>query len=357
MNKNSKYYKEARKKVLEKRKPYQKKRVIIPVITAVVFFFLGIFGIVYSSFYQSTDDAFVEAHMIYLAPKVSGQIVELNVDDNDFVKEGEIIAQIDPADYQVALDSAKAKLEKAQAELKVSVSDIDKMGAMTKQTQNNIDSAKSTLEYANSDYVRYKNAYKDGSVTKQDLDNAIKNLDVAKAQFKAAQEQLKATNSALNSTISKKSSQIAEIKRLMADVEQAKLNLSYTTLIAPKDGTITNKNVEIGTYAQKAHPIVTIVPKDCYIVANFKETQLTHMKKGQKVKIKIDTYGGKTFDGVVDSIQRASGAKASLFPPENAVGSYVKVVQRVPVKIVFTEDISDYNIVPGMSVVPRVKIK
>lgn len=356
-DKKSAYYKEARKKVLEKRKPYQKKRVIIPVITAVVFVFLGIFGIVYSTFYQSTDDAFVEAHLTYLSPKVSGEIIELNVNDNTPIKKGEIIAQIDPKDYEIALQNAQAKLEKAKEELKISSSDIEKMGAIVSGDKNNIQSAKSELEYANSDYIRYKNAFQDGSVTKQDLDNATKNLEVARANYNSAQNNLKAATNSLNSTISKKNSQNSEIKRLLMEVEQAKLNLSYTTIIAPIDGTITNKNVELGNYIQTAHPILSIVPNDFYIIANFKETQIANMKAGQKVIIKIDTHGRKTFKGKVDSIQKASGAKASLFPPENAVGSYVKVVQRIPVKIVFTEDISNYNIVPGMSVVPKVRIK
>lgn len=357
MNKDSKYYKEARKKVLAKRKPYQKKRVIIPVITALIFICLGIFGIIYSAFYQTTDDAFVEAHMVYFSPKVSGQIIELNVDDNQEVKKGEILAQIDPKDFETALLNAQAKLEKAQADLKVSTSDINKMNAITSSNKNDIQSAKSKLEYATSDYIRYKNAYQDGSVTKQDLDNATKNLTVAKAQYKSAQDDLKATTSALNSAISKKVSQNAEIKRLMAEVEQANLNLSYTTLISPVDGIVTNKNIETGTYVNAAHTIMTIVPHDCYIIANFKETQVANMKKGQKVTIKIDAFGSKKFKGKVDSIQKASGAKASLFPPENAVGSYVKVVQRIPVKIIFDEDISKYNIIPGMSVVPKVKVR
>lgn len=356
-DKNSTYYKEARKKVLEKRKPYQKKRVVIPVITAVIFVLLGIFGIVYSTFYQSTDDAFVEAHLTYFSPRVSGQIIELNVDDNVPIKKGEIIAQIDPRDYEVALENAKARLEKAKEELEISTSDIDKMGAMVSSDKNNIESAKSKLEYANSDYIRYKNAYQDGSVTKQDLDNAVKNLEVARANYHAAQDELKATTNALKSTVSKKNSQNSEIKKLLMEVEQAKLNLSYTTLVSPIDGTITNKNVEMGNYVQAAHPILTIVPNECYVIANFKETQIANMKPGQKVIIKTDTHGRKTFKGKVDSIQKASGAKASLFPPENAVGSYVKVVQRIPVKIVFTEDISSYNIVPGMSVIPKVRIK
>ncbi len=357
MNKDSKYYKEARQKVLAKRKPYQKKRVIIPVITAAVFLCLGIFGIVYSAFYQSTDDAFVEAHLVYFSPRVSGQITELYVDDNTEVKKGEIIAQIDPKDFETELKNAQARLQKAQADLKVSTSDIEKMDAITSVNKNDIQSAKSKLEYATNDYIRYKNAYQDGSVTKQDLDNAIKNLSVAKALYKSAQDDLKASTSALLGAKSKKISQSAEIERLLAEVEQAKLNLSYTTLIAPIDGTITNKNVEIGTYVNAAHSILTIVPNERYIIANFKETQVANMKEGQKVTIKIDTFGSKRFKGHVDSIQKASGAKASLFPPENAVGSYVKVVQRIPVKIKFDEDISKYNIVPGMSVVPKVKVR
>lgn len=355
MNKKSKFYADARKKTL--RKPYQKKRVLVPIITAVFFIIFGIFSLIYSSFYQSTDDAFVEAHLVYLSPRVSGQIIELNVDDNTLVKKGEIIAQIDPKDYETALNNALARLEKAKADLNVSESDIDKMNSITSKTKNDIQSVKSQLEYANSDYVRYKNAYKDGSVTKQDLDNAVKNLDVARARYKAVQDEMSANKSALKSTISKKASQSAEIKKLMAEVEQAKLNLSYTTLISPIDGTITNKNVETGNYVERAHPILTIVPNDCYVIANFKETQVANMKPGQKVTIKIDTFGRKKFKGYVDSIQKASGAKASLFPPENAVGSYVKVVQRIPVKIKFSEDVSKYNILPGMSVIPKVKIK
>ena len=357
MNKDSKYYKEARQKVLSKRKPYQKKRVIVPVITAVVFILFGIFSLIYSTFYQSTDDAFIEAHLVYLSPKVSGEVVELNVDDNVEVKKGEILAQIDSRDFELALKNAKARLEKAQAELNFSKSDIEKMDSITKQTQSDLKTAQVKLDYANSDYVRYKNAYKDGSVTKQDLDKAVKNLEVARFGVKSAQEHLKASNSALKSSIAQKASKEAEIKKLITEVETAALNLSYTTIVSPVDGIVTNKNIELGNYVQKAHPILTIVPKDYYVVANFKETQLGNMKKGQKVTIKIDTYKNKKFNAIVDSIQKTSGAKASLFPPENAVGSYVKVVQRVPVKILFTDDISKYNIVPGMSVIAKVKVK
>ena len=135
------------------------------------------------------------------------------------------------------------------------------------------------------------------------------------------------------------------------------MELSYTKIYAPQDGLISARNVEEGNYVEVAQPLFSIVPKHVWIIANYKEIQLTHMNVGQPVTIKIDTYPNKKFKGVVDSIQRSTGAKSSLFPPENAVGSYVKIVQRVPVKILFTEDYSEYNIVPGMSVVPTVKVK
>ena len=199
--------------------------------------------------------------------------------------------------------------------------------------------------------------YKAGIVSKQDYDNSNTHYTVAQANHKAATEKSKAMQSALESHKAKAEAVQAEIKRLEAEVEQAKLDLSYTKIYAPQSGMVSARSVEMGNYIQVGQPLMQIVPEQVWVIANFKEIQLTHMKKGQPVSIKIDTYPGKRFKGHVDSIQRATGAKSSLFPPENAVGSYVKIVQRVPVKIVFDEDIKDYNIVPGMSVVPKVKIK
>ena len=150
----------------------------------------------------------------------------------------------------------------------------------------------------------------------------------------------------------------AELKQLKAIKDQAELNLGYTKIYAPQDGTITNKNVEKGAYVQIGQPLLMLVPSKVWVVANFKENQLEHIKAGQKVNIKIDTYPNKVFKGKVDSIQQASGAKSSLFPPENAVGSFVKIVQRIPVKIVFDDETAkNYVIVPGMSVVPDVRIR
>lgn len=314
---------------VDTRPEYMKKRVIVPSVTAIIFLIFGIYFTIHSIFYQSTDDAFVEGHIVSIAPRVEGPVLKLLIDDNQLVKKGDLLLEIDPKDYEVKLQQAKAKLEEAKASLV--------------RTENQVTKSLSDLEFAQNDYERYSKMFEKGIASKQDYDSSLNKLTSAQSGSNAAK--------AMYDEIS------ASIKRLEAEVEQDELNLSYTKIYAPEEGLITNRSVEQGNYVQVAQPMFSIVPEKMWVVANFKETQLANMKPGQPVEIKVDTYRGKKFQGKVDSIQRASGAKASLFPPENAVGSYVKIVQRVPVKIVFTEDISKYNIVPGMSVVPEVKVK
>lgn len=240
-----------------------------------------------------------------------------------------MLLKIDPNDYEVKLKQTSAKLEEARAVL---------VG-----TDNKIVKTESELDFAKNDSERFTKMFSKGISSKQD--------------FEVSQTRLTAAQSDSNAAKALQDETIAKIKRLEAEKEQDELNLSYTKIYAPEDGLITHRTVEQGNYVQVAQPLFSIVPKKVWVVANFKETQVANMKKGQKVTIKIDAYGNKKFNGVVDSIQMASGAKASLFPPENAVGSYVKIVQRIPVKITFTDDIAEYNIIPGMSVVPTVKVK
>ena len=311
------------------RPEYMKKRVLVPSITALIFLICGIFYSIHTIYYKSTDDAFIEGHVITIAPRVSGPVLKLNIEDNQEVKKGDFLLEIDPNDYKAKLKETKAKLDEAKASLVSS--------------ENQVVKAMSDLEFAQADYERYSKMYSKGISSKQNYDSSLNKLTAAESNNKSAK--------------AKYDEIIASIKKLEAEVEQDELNLSYTKIYSPADGKITNRTVEQGNYVQTAQPLFAIVPEKMWIVANFKETQLANMKKGQPVKIKIDTYGGKKFRGEVDSIQRSTGARASLFPPENAVGSYVKIVQRVPVKIIFTEDISNYNIVPGMSVVPEVKVK
>lgn len=287
--------------------------------------------------YQSTDDAYVETTTVQVAPRVSGQIIESYVTDNQKVKEGDLVAKIDPADYEIALAQAEAKYEKTLLNQKNAKANFKAM-------QTNIDVAKKDLD-------RYQNLYAQGAVSKQ-------TLDAAQAKYETAQANLTQSEEALLSQGGNKVAD-ADLKEIKAQRDKAKLNLSYTNIYAPQTGTVSSRKVEKGMYVNIGTPLFVIVPENVWVVANYKENQLRNMKVGQEVDIKIDTYPDHVFKGKIDSIQRASGAKSSLFPPENAVGSFVKIVQRIPVKIVFTEKIDPnvYNIVPGMSVVPKVKVK
>ena len=349
--------KSRKEKAKKNRHEYQKKRVIVPTVTAIALVLLGIVAAIHSTYFQSTDDAFVEGRLITVAPRVSGPVVNLLVDDNDNVEAGQLLVEIDPTDYEVKLHETEAKLAQAKAELNVTEKEVERGEANVNQTFEDISSTQSKLNFAQKDHKRYTAMYKSGIVSKQDYENSKTKLEVSEAENKAAAERSEAAKHALASNQAKTESMTANIQRLEAEVEQAKLNLKYTKIYAPQSGKVSARSVEKGNYLQVGQPLMQIVPKEVWVVANFKEIQLTNMKEHQPVSIKVDTYPGKRFKGEVQSIQRATGAKSSLFPPENAVGSYVKIVQRVPVKIIFKEDISDYNIVPGMSVVPKVKVK
>ena len=318
-NNNQEVMPEVAEKTSKKKKSAKKvvkKRFVVPVILAVV---LLVLAFLYMSSFETTDDAFVEGHIIRISPKVTGIIEKLYVDDNEPVKKDQLLLTIDDRDYKVRYEQAKAAYEMA----------------LYKQTPAKVD-----LSVAQQDYDRYKSLYEKGAVSQQEF-------DVAEAKYVAAQQ----------AVFSKEKNKVAdaELRRLEALMNQAKLELSYTKIYANEDGKITNKSAEEGAFINAGAPLFSIVPEKRWVVANFKETQLNKIRVGDKVKIKIDAYPHLKLEGKVDSIQSSTGAKASMFPPENAVGSYVKVVQRVPVKIVFTKPIdSQYNIEPGMSVVPKV---
>ena len=305
------------------------------------FVFIIILTVLYiyaqSLMFQSTDDAYVESHLTQIAPKVSGQVVEVYINDNQKVKDGDVVIKIDDTDYKVKLAQAEANYEKALFGQKVAKA--------------NLAAVNSEISLAKRDLDRYKNLYEEGAVSKQKLDEAQTNFEGIKAKHLTAQENI------MSSTNNKVAD--ADIKALKALRDQAKLNLEYTQVKTLATGTVTKKNVEKGMFVQVGQPIFAVASDEIWVVANFKENQVGKMKAGQSVNIKIDAYPNKIFKGKIDSIQRASGAKSSLFPPENAVGSFVKIVQRIPVKIVFDEQINteEYNIVAGMSVVPKVRIK
>lgn len=290
--------------------------------------------------YQSTDDAYVDTTTVSVSPKVSGQIVKILVKDNQPVKAGQVVAVIDKIDYQVKLEQATAAYEKSL---------LNQQNAHA-----NLNAANSEIELAKKDVERYQNLYKAGAVSKQTLDRAVTNLESIQAKQTTAEQSIFSKDPSKSAKVAD-----ADLNVLKAQKRAAELALEYTDIIAPIDGTVSNKKVEVGMMVQPGTPLFVIVPHDVWVVANYKETQIRGMKKGMPVDIKIDTYPNKVFKGEIDSIQRSSGAKASLFPPENAVGSFVKIVQRIPVKIVFTEKIdpNEYQIIPGMSVVPKIKTR
>lgn len=313
------------------------KRKIAAVLMVVLLICAGIY-LINEMKYESTDDAYVENISVNVSPKISGQIENVYIKDNQYVSTGELVATIDSADYQVKFNQADANYERIK---------YDQANAKA-----NLVASESNIELAKKDLERYRNLYEQGAVSKQTLDMAEVKYNSAKAGLTQAQQSILTEDS--NKTVADANLATAKSAR-----DKAELDLSYTKIYAPQSGTVSSRRVEKGMYVTAGSPLFTLVPEEVWVVANFKENQLRHMKAGQTVDIKIDTYPNHVFKGKIDSIQRASGAKSSLFPPENAVGSFVKIVQRIPVKIVFTEEIDKekYNIVPGMSVVPRVKVK
>jgi len=333
---------------LEKRKrkrlkKYMKKRILIPFSIVLFFILIGLFTFLNALKYQSTDDAFIEGTFVSIAPKISGQVIKLYVDDNDYVEKGQLLLEIDSHGFLNKVHELQGELSEAKANKLAMSNEVIKSNADLSEVNKN-------LEFTKKDYLRYSELIKEGLCTKQQY-------EASQTAYKEALARKKSQNAILNSTKSKDKAKNANIAKIQAQLDQANLNLSYTKIYAPQNGYISSRSVEQGNYVNIAQPLMAIVSPKVWVIANFKETQLTNMKKGQKVIIKIDTYPNKKFKGHIDSIQLASGAKSSLFPPENAVGSYIKVVQRIPVKIVFDDDISEYLIAPGMSVIPKVKIK
>lgn len=317
----------------------KKKKLLIAISIFVVMGIAASIAIYDMTRYQSTDDAYVETTMVSVAPKVSGEIVNVYITDNQHVNEGDLIAEIDDTDYKIKLEQISARYEKIM---------LNQKNAKAIYTASETD-----ISVAKKDLERYKTLYEKGAVSKQALDSAQAKYDTANARLTNAEQAL------LSNSPGKRAVADSDLKEVLAQKYWAEQQLKYTKIYAPQSGYVANRRVEKGMYAQVGSPLFTLVPDNIWIVANYKESQLTNMKVGQKVRIKIDAYPKAKFNGVIDSIQRSSGAKSSLFPPENAVGSFVKIVQRIPVKITFTDDIDKekYTIVPGMSVVPKVQVR
>jgi membrane fusion protein (multidrug efflux system) len=311
----------------------------------------------YARQYESTDDAFIQGHIVQISPKVSAQVTRVLIDDNQEVKQGDLLIELDPRDFQVALEqvqtneaAARGRLQQGQAQLAVAKANVA-------QAQAQVVVAEAKGVNAQADLQRYQSV-PSNAVSRQQVDSAIASARTAKAQVDAARQQVSANQAQVAVAQSQITTDEAEVQQAQAQVHQAQLNLSYTKIYAPDDGRVTQKHVEPGDYAQTGQALFALVPHDVWVVANFKETQLTDMRSGQPAEIEVDAYPNRTFKGHVDSFQMGTGAAFSLLPPENATGNYVKVVQRVPVKIVFDEPPESVHLLaPGMSVVPEVKVR
>ena len=313
---------------------------------------------------ESTDDAFIDGRSSIVSPLVAGPVVSLDVSDNQFVKSGQQLARIDPRQYENDRALAAAVVESAQAQLAAQSYGLEvakkNFPALLEQAQAQLAAAQATADKARSDHNRQLSLSRQAT-SQQEVDAARAALKQAEAQVAVAQAQVAQATPAPQ-RIGETEKAVGQLKgavdQAQARLDQADLNLSWTVVRAPQDGWITKRNVEIGDYIAPGQQVFAIVGTERWVIANFKEGQLKHMRPGQKVDIEVDAYPQLRLEGHVDSIQQGTGAKFTAFPPENATGNFVKVVQRVPVKIAIDKGLDPNLPLPlGASVVPRVSIK
>jgi len=307
--------------------------------------------------YESTDDAFIETHVSPVAPQVAGRVAELRVTDNQEVKPGDVLVKIDPSDFQTRLDEEQAGLAAAQSRLEQAKAQYSADEARVEAEKANVTAAAAQARQADADDRRYQ-AVGNFAVSASQLDLAGTQARSADALVAAARSKELAAEAEIALDQAAIQTASAGIQQSESAVHQAELNLSYTQVKAQVAGYVTHRTVETGAYVQTGQALLAIVPHEVWVVANFKETQLTHMRAGQPVTVTVDAYPQIKFKGHVDSLQSGTGPRFSLLPPENATGNYVKVVQRVPVKIVLDDQAaSQYVLGPGMSVVPEVRVQ
>lgn len=346
----------------EKKKENPRRKIILTGVIAVLAVGAGVYWFMTRNEVE-TDDAFTAGRAITIAPHVSGYVTELLVNDNQFVRKGQLLARIDPRDWKAARDQAAAQVASAQASK--NASDMMHMVAMLEfpgkllQAKGQLEAAKAQEFKAQTDFRR-QHVVERAATSQQDIDSARAALDAAKARVIAAQgavQMAMPVQPNIQNAAIQISQEEAAVKTAQARLETANLNLEWTEIRAPHDGWISQRNLEQGNYVQQGQNILSIVQPEVWVVANYKETQITRMKPGQKVDIKVDAYPSLKVHGHIDSLQKGTGAQFSAFPPENATGNYVKIVQRVPVKILIDDGLDpNQPLALGMSVVPTVHV-
>jgi membrane fusion protein, multidrug efflux system len=316
----------------------------------------GIAWYLHARHYESTDDAFIDGRSVLVSPQVTGSIVSVNVNDNQIVKTGDLLAAIDPRNYKAAVDQADAQIRQNEATEKNFEAQIAAQKAQVDQATQQVTQAASALKFATDENTRYQDLVQKGAGTVQRAQQASSDFSGRQAAFDAANAGKVAAERQIDVLNAQKVGAAAQLDQSRAQKDRADADLQRTELRATVDGRVTKLTAAVGALAAPGQAIMIVVPLDIWITGNFKESQLADMRVGQPVDIRIDAFGGRRFPGKVDSVQAGSGTAFSLLPAENATGNYVKVVQRVPVKITFNQR-PDVELGPGMSVVPTVTVR
>jgi len=322
---------------------------------------LGVGGLIWwlhARHFETTDDAFIDGHIIHVSPRVAGRVISLNVNDNELVPADKVVINIDPAPFEAALNQAKAAQQQAEAKLEQAKADQIVAQANSEQARADVLVAEANATNAARDLTRYQNLMP-AARSQQQLDAATAAQQSTAANLVAAKKRVASVEAQVQSAATNVEAARAAVSAAVAQVQQSSLDLQYTQVTAGQRGFVTRRTVEAGNFVQVGQDLMTIVQPDVWVTANYKETQLRRMRRGQEVTIHVDAYPDRKLKGHVDSIQTGTGAVFSLLPPENATGNFVKIVQRIPVKIVFDDDPNgrDYVLSPGMSVEPRVKVR
>jgi membrane fusion protein (multidrug efflux system) len=333
--------------------PYLTAAAIIGLVVAIL---AGVLWWLQARQFESTDDAFIDARTIAVSSQVNGAIVDVPVTDNQLVEAGAVLARIDPRDYQAQFDQANAQIVQVTANIANLDAQIDAQQARVEQAAKQVAEAEGALNFAKQENTRYQDLLAKGAGTEQRAQQATSDLQQKQASYDAAIANSTAAQKQLPVLRTQRDSTQAQLDAVKATRDAAQANLNRTTITASMPGRVTKLTAGKGAYAAVGQALMMFVPREIWVTANYKETQLALMRPGQPVTITVDAYSGRKFDGHVDSIQSGSGTAFSLLPAENATGNYVKIVQRVPVKIVF-DAAPDVPLGPGMSVVPTVKVR
>jgi membrane fusion protein, multidrug efflux system len=307
---------------------------------------------------ETTDDAYIKADSTIISPKVSGYIAEVLVGDNEPVKAGQLLTRIDDRDFKTALDQARADLAASGAAVRNLDAQIELQQPVIQQQAAEVDAAEANLKFAQEERARYDDLMKSGSGTVQRAQQTDAALREKTAQLQQGKSGLDAAKRKVEVLGTDRAKAVAQLDHARAVEQQMALNLSYTRITAPVDGTVGARSLRVGQFVQAGTQLMAVVPLDAvYVVANFKETQLTHVRNGQPVEIRVDSFNSARLRGHVDSLSPASGLEFALLPPDNATGNFTKIVQRVPVKIVLDDDSLKGLLRPGMSAEPTVNTK